>query len=307
MKRWKWAALVAALVTAGGLGAAFAPPVHSQSARTPQPRALEILGGRGSQIGVQVRDVEDDDAKAASLPAPGGVLIEEVSEDSPAARAGMKKGDVVVEFDGERVRSMRQFSRLVQETTAGRKIQASLLRDGQRVTVTVEPRERDGFNLFNSGDAVSVFRNFRRGGDDFAFAVPPVPPAHPGRPIPPEPPAPPAVPDFESFFRRPGSSLGLTVGDLSSQLAEYFGTKDGALVTSVYDDSAAAKAGIKAGDVITSFNGAEVTDPSDLRRRIQRLENGDEFTVGVVRDKKPLTLKGKIETARSRRSYRSEV
>ena len=97
------------------------------------------------------------------------------------------------------------------------------------------------------------------------------------------------------------------MGDLSSQLAEYFGTKEGALVTSVYDDSAAAKAGIKAGDVITSLNGAEVTDPSDLRRRIQRLENGDEFTVGIVRDKKPLTLKGKIETARSRRTYRSDV
>ena len=78
-------------------------------------------------------------------------------------------------------------------------------------------------------------------------------------------------------------------------------------MTSVYDDSAAAKAGIKAGDVITSLNGAEVTDPSDLRRRIQRLENGDEFTVGIVRDKKPLTLKGKIETVRSRRSYRSDV
>ena len=81
------------------------------------PRALEIFGGSGSQIGVSIRDVEDDDAKAAKLPAPGGVVIEEVSEDSPAARAGMKKGDIVVEFDGERVRGVRQFTRLVQETT----------------------------------------------------------------------------------------------------------------------------------------------------------------------------------------------
>ena len=88
MKAWKWAALVAALVTAGGLGAAFAPPVHGQKARVAAPRALEIFGGRGSQIGVSIRDVEDDDAKTAKLPAPGGVVIEEVSEDSPAAKAG---------------------------------------------------------------------------------------------------------------------------------------------------------------------------------------------------------------------------
>jgi len=301
MKAWKWAALVAALATAAGLGASFAPPVHAQKTRVAVPRALEIFGGSGSQIGVSIRDVEDDDAKTAKLPAPGGVVIEDVSEDSPASRAGMKKGDIVVEFDGERVRGVRQFTRLVQETTAGRKIQVSLLRDGQRVAVTVEPRDRDGFNVFSSGDDVRVLRDFGR---SFEFAMPP---ARPVRPIPPEPPAPPAAPGFPSFYWRSGSNLGLTVGDLSSQLAEYFGTKEGALVTSVYDDSAAAKAGIKAGDVITSLNGAEVTDPSDLRRRIQRLENGDEFTVGIVRDKKPLTLKGKIETPQTRRSYRSDV
>ena len=300
MKAWKWAALVAAVVAAGGLGAAFAPPALGQSTRPTPSRALEILAGRGSQIGVSIRDVEDDDAKTGKLPAPGGVVIEDVAEDGPAARAGFKKGDIVVEYDGERVRSVRQFTRLVQETPAGRKVPTSLVRDGQRVSVTVETRERSAFNVFDSGD-VSVFREFGRSGDDFAFAVPPA------RPVPPTPPAPPAFPDLPGFIWRSGSHLGLTVSDLSSQLAEYFGTKDGALVTSVYDDSAAAKAGIKAGDVITRFNGAEVIDPSDLRRRIQRLQSGDEFTVEVVRDRKPLTLKGKVETTRSRRTIRSDV
>jgi S1-C subfamily serine protease len=99
----------------------------------------------------------------------------------------------------------------------------------------------------------------------------------------------------------------MTVGDLSDQLAGYFGVKDGVLVTSVADNSAAAKAGIKAGDVVTSFNGTDVTQPSALRRQIQRLQDGDEFTVGVVRDKKALTLKGKAETTRTRRTYRSVI
>jgi serine protease DegQ len=94
---------------------------------------------------------------------------------------------------------------------------------------------------------------------------------------------------------------------LSQQLAEYFGTKDGVLVTSVADDSAASKAGIKAGDVITSFNGSGVTAPSDLRRRIQQLQDGDEFTIGVIRDKKGVTLKGKAERTRPRRTYRSVI
>jgi serine protease Do len=306
MNAWKMAAVAAALLVASGAGAAFLPPVHGQSpTRAVAPRALEILGGRGSQIGVTIRDVEDEDAKAGKLAAQGGVVIEDVAEDSPASRAGMKKGDIVVEFDGERVRSVRQFTRLVQETPAGRKAQASVVRDGQRINVTVEPRESNGLNVFGDLDGARVLRDFGR---DFPLDIPapPARPARPATPVPPAPPATPAFPDIESFVWRSGNGLGITVSDLSDQLAAYFGVKDGVLVTSTVDNSAASKAGIKAGDIITSFNGSDVVGPSELRRRIQRLQDGDEFTVGVVREKKSLTLKGKAETTRSRRTYRSE-
>lgn len=310
MNAWKTAAVSAALVGVAGASAAFFPPAHAQSpARATAPRPLEILGARGSQIGASIRDVDEDDAKGARLAAQTGVVIEDVTEDSPAAKAGLKKGDVVIEFDGERVRSVRQFTRLVQETPAGRKTQASVMRDGQKVNVTVEPRESNGFNLFGDLDTVRVLGDLRRD-FDLDIPVPPVPPARPARPgVPalPAPPAAPMFPDMETFVWRSGNGLGITAGDLSDQLAVYFGTKDGVLVTSVADNSAAAKAGVKAGDVITSFNGTDVTAPSDLRRRVQRLQDGDEFTVGIVRDKRALTLKGKMETVRSRRTYRSVI
>jgi len=305
MNAWKMAAVAAALLVASGAGAAFLPPVHGQSStRTVAPRALEILGGRGSQIGVTIRDVEESDAKTGKLTAQAGVVIEDVAEDSPASRAGIKKGDIVVEFDGERVRSVRQFTRLVQETPAGRKAQASVVRDGQRINVTVEPRDSNGFSVFGDLEGARVLGDFGR---DFSFDMPAPPPrpARPATPAPPAPPAAPAFPDIDTFVWRTGNGLGITVSDLSDQLAAYFGVKDGVLVTSIADNSAASKAGIKAGDIITSFNGSDVTAPSDLRRRTQRLQDGDEFTVGVVRDKKSLTLKGKAETTRSRRTYRS--
>jgi serine protease Do len=306
MNAWKTAALAAALGGAALAGMAYGP-VHAQGSRTPTPRAVEIWGGRGGQIGVSIKDVDETEAKTAKLTGPGGVLIEQVEDDSPAAKAGLKKGDVVVEFDGERVRSARQFTRLVQETPAGRKTAASVVRDGQRLSVTIEPRESNAFgNVFGDLDAARVLRDVGR---DFRFELP-APPPRPARPSTPAPPAPPAAPapfDFETFVWRTGNILGMTVGDLSDQLAGYFGVKDGVLVTSVADDSAAAKAGIKAGDVVTSFDGSDVTQPSDLRRRIQRLDDGDEFTIGVVRDKKSLTLKGKAETTRSRRTVRTVI
>ena len=308
MNAWKTAAVAAALVAAGSAGAAFLPPVHGQStSRAVAPRALDLFGGRGSQIGVTIRDVEDDDAKAGKMVGQGGVVIDDVAEDSPASKAGLKKGDIVVEFDGERVRSVRQFTRLVQETPAGRRTQASVVRDGQKINVILEPRESSGFNVFSDLEGSRVFREFGR---DFRFdtPAPPALPARPVRPAPAVPPVPPTpFPDIDTFVWRTGNGLGITTGHLSDQLADYFGVKgkDGVLVTSIADNSAASKAGIKAGDVITSFNGSEVTGPSDLSRRIQRLQDGDEFTVDVVRDKKSMTLKGKVETTRSRRTYRS--
>lgn len=301
MKTVKIAALVGALVAAAGLGAALIPVAHGQNSTSRTrvaSRALEVIGGRGSQIGVAIRELEDEDMKGAKG-AQTGVVVEDVTQDSPAAAAGVKKGDVVVELDGERVRSVRQFTRLVQETPAGRKVQASLLRDGQKISVTVEPREAGGFRVLGDLSNMRLFEDFGR---DFKLAVPPVPPAPPARPAPP---APPALPDIQSFVWRMGNTLGITVSELTSQLAEYFGIKNGVLVTSVSDDSAAAKAGVKAGDVITSINGATVGSPSELRSRIQRLGNGDEFTLGVIRDKKSVTLKGKVEQPRNRRTFRS--
>ena len=92
-----------------------------------------------------------------------------------------------------------------------------------------------------------------------------------------------------------GRRLGITLETLDDQLAGYFGVKEGVLVKSVSDDSAAQKAGVKAGDVITSVNGRHIYEASDVNRAIERMETTDEFTVEVVRDKKPLTLKGKLE------------
>jgi serine protease Do len=91
------------------------------------------------------------------------------------------------------------------------------------------------------------------------------------------------------------------VSTLSDQLADHFGAKNGVLVNNVTEGSAAAKAGIKAGDVIVSVNGSSVETTGDVSRHMQKLETGDEFTVEVMRDRKSMTLKGKVEAAPNRR------
>ena len=289
MKFWKTAALATGFVASVGLGAALTPEVHGQT-RAPRivtPRAAEVFSfGGGSRLGVSITDVSADESKTKGT---AGVLVEDVDEDSPAAKAGLKKGDIVVEFDGERVRSARQFTRLVSETPAGRTVAAAVMREGQRVSLSVTPREGNSFRFFDEDNWV---------GDSWRGVTPPPPP--PSAPRPPTPPR--AVPpSLENFIWRSGNRLGITIDDLSPQLAEYFGTKDGVLVSSVEADSAAAKAGLKAGDVITTVNGSTVDSSSELRRRLSSADPGEEFTLGIMRDKRAMTLKGKFENPTDRR------
>ena len=103
-----------------------------------------LTSGAGSQIGVTIRDLTDEDLKGKA--STGGVAIENVEAESPAEKAGFKAGDIVVEFDGERVRSGRQFTRLVQESATGRTVPAAVVREGQRVALNVLPRE-GGFHF----------------------------------------------------------------------------------------------------------------------------------------------------------------
>lgn len=296
MNTFKVAAGVVALCGATA-AAAVAPVMDRSGAQTVAIKRAQgpmaIFGG-GVRLGVSIRDVEEADLKGAKLSAPAGAVVEDVSDDSAAQTAGIRKGDIIVEFDGERVRSARQLTRLVQETADGRKVAVAVVRDGQRMNLTVEPRE--------SGGAFESFRQLEDLGRDFRFEVP-VKPSTP-RPTPRA--VPPAEWNFDNLLSRSGR-LGLTVETLSPQLAEYFGTKDGVLVKSVQDNSAAARLGIKAGDVITSVNGSAIDDAAELRRTLQSSKSGEDITIGIMREKKALTLKGKLENPVRRRAYRTTI
>jgi S1-C subfamily serine protease len=276
-------ALTGAFILAGA-GLAGPLRVAPVAIAAQEAHAFDFDVFRGAaRIGVTVRDVSDDAAKGASA----GVVVEDVVPDSAAAKAGFKKDDAIVEFDGERVRSVRQFTRLVQETPIGRKVDAVVVRAGQRTTLTVTPER--GRGLLEG----------RFDGDRFLYRMPepPEPPEAPSAPRPPRPPvfAMPSIPEFGVTIRRGSGRLGIVAEDLSEGLSEYFGVKDGALVRSVTDGSPASKAGLKAGDVITAINGTKVERPSDVSRALERLDENAEFTIEVMRDRKAQTLKGKLE------------
>ncbi len=257
------------------------------------PRRVEVVrfAGGGAHLGVALEDVRAEDVARLKLAEERGALVKEVVKGSAAEKAGLKDGDVILSYQGERVGSAAQLRRLVRETPPGRHVTIEASRGGapQRLTASLEGT--DDHELL--GDDSFRFHM----PDSFQFNVP----------VPPVPPVPPIPPMGHMFgdgdegrrflFRdrmleaRPGR-LGLSYQELSGQLARYFKVEEGALlVTEVESEGPAARAGLRAGDVIVKFNGKAVTDGSDLRRTLGEVASGADVTVTVQRDGRPLDVK----------------
>jgi serine protease Do len=281
MKSLKLVGIVLAMVALVALAHVLAPSAYGQGRARgdrmappdPRDRTLMTLAGRGAEIGVRIADGAE-----------GGVVVEEVVPDSPAEKAGLRRSDVIVEFDGEPVRGARQFRRLVEETPPGRTVKATIRRDGQRQDVQITASEgRDARTLLDGGALRGLQRDLDRLGD----RLPPF--------------------NFNFDFDLPGAlsgrRLGATVDELTDQLAQFFGAREGVLVTAVTDGSAASQAGLKAGDVITSIDGQPIRSRGDMIRAL-RDATADEVTIGIVREKKESSLKAKLEAPRRLRGAR---
>jgi serine protease Do len=250
-----------------------APAAGGQDVRVrPLQDSRSQLFGQGG-IGVTIQDVEPADVTRLKLPTAAGALVTAVRPGGPAERAGIKVGDVIVMFDGQAVRSVKQFSRMVDETPSGREANAMVMRDGARVDLKVTPVASDSWTAFSSTGPLQHFQF--SGPQPFTFAQP----------------------FFRDHFDALGTGgsgrLGVEVQELTGQLGDYFGAKEGVLVTSVDEGTPAKTAGLKVGDVITKFNAFRVLSVDELRRRVTGATG--EVTLTIVRDKKEQTLTVKLD------------
>lgn len=242
-------------------------------------RRVFFRGENRPWLGVVLTDIDSEKAKELKLASENGVLVKIVSEDSPAAKAGLMKDDVIVEFAGEKVRSAAQLSRLVRETPSGRSASLVVNRAGKTQTLTAKLETQHAGPMPMAGATLPP--------EDFTIPVPPMPPGA-GR-------------KFNVFIPR-GARLGISGDDLTPQLAEFFGVKQGkgVLVREVIVGTAAEKAGLKAGDVIVAVDGQEVESVGKLRRALAEGKTEAEkrkATINIVRDKREQTLTVELDAA----------
>ena len=265
-KGLKCLAAALAIITAAAVGV---PSSYAQN------RALQFYlsdNSSGAYLGIRMADVTKENMSEYKLDSPQGVIVESVAEGSPAESADLKEKDVILEFDGFKVRSMIQLSRLVKETPVGREVEVLISRDGRRKNITVRLEERSEQSA--EGRSFTVPAPFGdRGNRDFNLIIP----------------------DSPAFggprgLRDGTPRLGITIQALTDQLAMYFDVpgQKGVLVTSVREGSPSAGK-LQAGDVIIRADGKIVDDPAGLRVIVQRATD-DTISFDVIRNKKEIKV-----------------
>jgi len=243
-----------------------------------------LIGDDGSGwLGVETHEVTADKAKELKLSAERGVVLGRIVPDSPAAKAGLKENDVVTEINGQRVEGAAQFRRMIHEIPAGRSIQRSVWRDGRTQAISA--------TLGKSEERHHAMKMVTPTPGTFAFRMPEIP----------------EIPPMEwngGMLVGGQPRLGIDAEDLSGQLGAFFGAPDGEgiLVRDVNSGSPAEKAGVKAGDVITSLNGDRIRTVGDLREKLSAKRDDKDRTVklGVLRNKSEISLTVELPAATAR-------
>jgi serine protease Do len=200
-------------------------------------------------LGVAIQGVDEDIAKALKLGEPRGALVSRVEDGSPAQKAGIRRGDVVLEFDGKPIAKVGELSRVVAGVKAGRPAQVVVWRDGKRQTL--EARVGEMPMVQEASARPSQQR------EDEGTSQP-----------------------------RLGLSLAPLTPETRERLGVDDQVEGGVVVTEVAPDSPADAKGLRQGDVIVSVNQEPVRDPRQLADAVKKASSGGENTVLllIVRD-----------------------
>ncbi|MBI4470803.1 MAG: PDZ domain-containing protein [Acidobacteria bacterium] len=258
--------------------AQFVPPDRGVLKSVAELRALveqlnfqRVAGAKG-YLGLKLRSLVDlaaHERQRLNAPAEGGLLVSEVIDGGPAAKAGLKSQDVILSLNDERVAAPGDLGKLISTVQIGTEMPIRVLRDGATRTFQVQLAERPGSptpgqlqKLAGQAPAI-VARNELDlapegrsvGGGSAADVL---------------------------------TSVGFHAEQLSPQLRQYFGIRDGAgvMVTEVSAESPAYRAGLRAGDIIVRLNETDIGTPRGLSLVLRQLLNRRLVSFEVIRDRK---------------------
>jgi serine protease Do len=262
---------IAGVVLFAGLCAAQAPAPAPPAPPSPRAFAFRMAGPPATYIGVGFQEIDAERAKALKLPDERGVEVTIVKEGSPAEKAGVLTGDVILEYNGQRVESTDSFLRFVKETPPGRVVKLTVSRAGQTRVIPVATVSR------------------KEAGESEAWRI--EMPEFPDVPRT-------LVPDLpQPTMSWSNRTLGVQAEGIAGEFAEFFGAKQGVLIRAVHKNTPAERAGLKVGDLIIKCNNVPVTSVRQLSAKFREESDKRSYTLTILRNKGEMQIPVVLEPA----------
>jgi serine protease Do len=245
-----------------------------------------LLYSAQGYLGVDLKEIDPDRISALRLKDAHGAEVTMVDHDAPAGKSGLLKvHDVILQLDGQSFDNVEQLRRRLHEMPSGRTISLLISRDGNPINVTVQ---------LCDGAALGA-----KAWSEHWTVPDPTPPPQSAPPKSSSPrsgmasafvPTRPPVPGFLDLSSK-NLYVGADVNPVQKQLADYFGVRSGTglLVENVDFQSPAARAGLKAGDVVVKVESAQMATRNDWLKAIHS-HRGQMVQVTVMRNKQELVL-----------------
>ncbi|HTT49002.1 MAG TPA: DegQ family serine endoprotease [Pseudolabrys sp.] len=227
----------------GSIGIGFAVPSKTVMPVIEQLRQFKEV--RRGWLGVRIQQVTDDIADSLSIKPPHGALIAGVDDKGPAKPAGIEPGDVIVKFDGQDIKEMRDLPKIVAETPVGKDVEVTIVRKGKEETKIVK---------------------LGRLADEKQAALTPKQ----------------DTPEEKPVVKQ---ALGLDLANLNDELRKKHNIKDkvrGVLITAVEPNSAAAEKRLMPGMVIAEVQQQPVSTAAELQQRIEKLKKDGKKAVVLL-------------------------
>jgi serine protease Do len=228
----------------GNIGIGFAIPINMAKDLLPQLKTGKVIRG---WLGVMIQPITPELKDKLKLEDEKGALVADATKDGPADKGGIKRGDVIVGFDGKEVKESKDLPFLVASTRVGKSAAVEVIRKGQRKSLEVRIGE---LKEEKEPQAVSEMR----------------------------------------------PHLGMTVEELTPELANKLDLSEtsGVVVAQVDDNTPAAEAGVRPGDIILEVDQAPVKNLDQFNRKIGTYKEGDTILFLIKRGEATLYLTVKV-------------